>query len=269
MARKRKLSFAQKLTTTAGSISALSLLSGTAGAAVVQVTGSPVTLSMAAAPGARVTWDVDGVGGAEFELWRQGSSTSSDAAAMVTATGAIQLGSGTSSAPMNGRGLVGPTGSQTDNVQALNNGFNVGPTLANGLVWGWNSSGGYSYRNIMQASSTSSAGGGPQPGGPDYWIGYDFNFDFNIGENVFGFRFDVAGSMHYGFAVVDLDTANGIVTIDRWAYETVADTAIEVQDISSAAVPEPSSLTLLALGAGGLATMRARQRKRLQAEQQA
>ncbi len=90
-----------------------------------------------------------------------------------------------------------------------------------------------------------------------------------------GFRFKQASSDYYygWFHVSDIDEANGFddYTIDGWAIELEAGTGILAGDTGGfagggagggAAVPEPSSLTLLTLGLGGLAIYRRRLRLR-------
>ena len=207
------------------------------------------------APGTTVTWDVDGVGGVDFELFVAGFNFSSG----LTYSGqnpyfsnraSVQLASRDYSYnPLNGRGLVAPF--PTDNVQALPAGFNVGPTLAN-YTWGSGSVSGYRYRNAMQAGSGISYYGYSFNTGPT--IGYDFDFGFAPGDNFFGFRFEQNGNLHYGWAEINFDLNNTTVTINRWAYESVAGRGIEV-----GAIPEPTSaLALLTLGAVGLMTHRGR-----------
>jgi hypothetical protein len=219
----------------AGTLSGLAMVPGAAQAAVVQVTGNPVSLSLSDPAGATVTWDVDGAGGIDFSLFRQ------------SGTLAIQFASvSTFGASYNGRGLIAP--SYTDNVQALATSFQVGPTLAT-YTWG---SSIYRLRNAMESS-----GSGPT-------IGYDWDHGFAPGENFFGFRFlDSGSNMHYGYGVVDFDLSGaGTVTISRWAYETTVDTPIHVGPISPVPEPGTGALMLLGLGAAGLLTWRNRRREK-------
>lgn len=74
---------------------------------------------------------------------------------------------------------------------------------------------------------------------------------FNAGERAFiGFSFLIGGNTHYGWADVTQQAGGGI-HVNRLAYETQADTPIVTPEI-----PEPASLTLLALGAVGVAARR-------------
>jgi len=77
---------------------------------------------------------------------------------------------------------------------------------------------------------------------------------------LFGFAFLASvNETHYGWARanVQFDVPNGSssATLIDWAYEDQADTPIQ------SPVPEPSTLSLLALGAAGLAALRARRRQ--------
>lgn len=230
--RERKgTKLVRKIMAAAGTLSGLALVPGAAQGAVVEVTGSPVSLSMSASSGTTVTWDVDGAGGIDFSLFRSGSGTG----------GSIQFASidSTYGSAYNGRGLIAPF--STDNVQALATSFQVGPTLAT-YTWG---TGSYRYRNAMQSGPT---------------IGYDWNYGFSAGENFFGFRFvDGSNNMHYGYGVIDFDlTGAGTVTISRWAYESTADTPIHVQPLSPVPEPGTGALMLLGLGAAGVLAWRKR-----------
>ena len=86
----------------------------------------------------------------------------------------------------------------------------------------------------------------PVPGSTGNWQSGDSGF--------LGLRFttDSGTTFHYGWAEVQINANAYDATLERFAYETDADTAI----VTPAAVPEPSEIALLALGAGGLMAMR-------------
>lgn len=215
-------SWTTRLATATGTLAAVALSPAAGKAAVIKVTGSPVSLSLTAGDGATSFWDVDGDGSNDFRLFNDGPT--------------MFLGSDGS----NGRGLVAPY-PNTDNVIALNTSFNVGPTLASG-AWGFGS---YTSRNIMK--------------GPNASIGYDFDsYDgFGQGDNFFGFRFEKLGGLHYGYAIVNFDSPNATVTISRWGYNDVADGIAHVEADPSA-VPGPIGLAGLAAGAAWTRKLRRR-----------
>lgn len=70
-----------------------------------------------------------------------------------------------------------------------------------------------------------------------------------------GISLDIGGSTHYGWVRIKTENVGGestlTGTIFDWAYETAPDTAI-----AAGAIPEPTSLALLAAGAGALALSR-------------
>ncbi|TWU20783.1 PEP-CTERM sorting domain-containing protein [Bythopirellula polymerisocia] len=70
-----------------------------------------------------------------------------------------------------------------------------------------------------------------------------------------GILLDIGGSSHYGWVRIKTEKVGGETTLTGtifdWAYETTPDTAI-----AAGAIPEPTSLALLAAGAGALALRR-------------
>ncbi len=84
-----------------------------------------------------------------------------------------------------------------------------------------------------------------------------------------GFSFTLADGLHYGFIGMTvgpqgLGANSRAISIGGIGYETTPNTAITVSGGFGAvpnAVPEPSSVALLALGAGGLAAYRQRRKK--------
>jgi hypothetical protein len=61
--------------------------------------------------------------------------------------------------------------------------------------------------------------------------------------------------MHYGYAVVNFDSANKLVTLSRWAYNNVADGTVHVESI-----PVPGPIGLAGLAAGAAWTRKLRNR---------
>jgi protein with PEP-CTERM/exosortase system signal len=87
--------------------------------------------------------------------------------------------------------------------------------------------------------------------------------DFGLNDSGFlGLRFLIGADVHYGWAKIETD-AFGQIILDGLGYETLADTAVHVEDPSSPgpSVPDQgSTLALMALGAAGLAAARSRVR---------
>ncbi len=222
----------------AGSLSALAVSAAECDAAIVHVTGSPVTMNLDAADGTQETWDVDGDSQRDFYL------TKFDPV--------FDYGGGgddinISSLSANGQGFVnGPGNPHYADIQRLNAGLVVGPTLAAGYFFGTSTT----SRNLLGSDGYPGPVFGVNPQG------------FADGQDGFvGFAFESGGETHYGWATLNIDlNLPGTVTISEWAYESSANAPIVV-----GAVPEPSSLALLAMGAGGLAAWRHRKKTKARA----
>jgi len=119
-------------------------------------------------------------------------------------------------------------------VNALNSGANVKTNTS----WGQLSSG--SNWNLASSNSSSSITGG--------------NFLGTTGKYI-GIRFADDGNTHYGWIQLDIASDASEITINGWAYNDVANGAITA---GQEAVPEPSSLALLAAGAVGIRLLRKR-----------
>lgn len=230
--RKRR-NYNTRIALAAGSLTALAVPATECDAAVVHVTGSPVTMNLNAANGSEETWDVDGDSVRDFYLRKFDNPGDYGPGSQ-----GIQL----NSLAANGEGFVNSTGNPNGaDIQRLNTGFVVGPTLAAGYFFGTSTT----SRGMLRSTFYPAAFFGPNPKG------------FTSGQDGFmGFAFESGGDTHYGWATLNIDlTLPGTVTISEWAYETNPNTAIAM-----GAVPEPSSLALLALGAGGLAAWRLRKK---------
>ncbi|QDU70467.1 PEP-CTERM sorting domain-containing protein [Mucisphaera calidilacus] len=88
-------------------------------------------------------------------------------------------------------------------------------------------------------------------GGANLMTNPNYNANFVGQGNYIGYRFEIDGNTHYGWVQVDVtdNLINAIIT--GYAYESTPDTGIV-----AGAIPEPTSLALLAAGAGALGLRR-------------
>lgn len=228
-------SYGEKIALAAGSLASLGLVPGVANAAVVAGTGGPISLSYASPSGASVSWDIDHNGTSDFNLnhWTIWSSH--------------RINLGNQNGGSAGFGVVVPTGQPGFGIKNLAQGFTVGPALAAGYGWAVPSN-----QMMLIFQYTSAIG---------------FGYNLQNGTNYIGFEFNGAGGAHFGWAQVNLDPFNGIVTIQNWAYNDTPGGAVVAGDVGSgsgggSSVPEPTvmSLLLLGLGAGGVRAWRRQKR---------
>jgi hypothetical protein len=204
----------------------------TAGVAAAQgipgfsfVTSTNVTLGTLrppASPGSTV-WDIDGVGGADFQL------THSNPFVGFTAARILQNQSSNSLLGSQGEGFY---------LQKLQTGFDVA-----GGVFG--SSVGLTFNGVLGNAT-----------------------DFTLGDpGQFGFKFISGEFTHYGWGslVIDGSPVGQGFQITEAYYQTTPGTPILVGQVPQA-VPEPSSMALLAIGAAGVTAWRARRKKAAKSE---
>ena len=222
--------YGSKLTEAARSLSALALLPIGAQAGIVHVTDSPFSLSFNTPGNTFVPWDVDGVGGVDFQLWHSVTSTSGGAV-----FNHLNMGTGLNGS-MNGQGFAIKSGDNDGMIAYLPTGLRLSPALVGSHVWGKMSN------HMTVLISTSGTKATPS------WL--------HVGDNSIGFKFLSDAHTLFGWANLNLDTVAGIATINDWAYNTTPNGSIRVGQT----VPEPStlSLSLLGLGLGGLRVFRSR-----------
>jgi len=209
----------------------------TAGVAAAQgipgftfVDASNVTLGALYPPtNGQVSWDVDGTGGNDFRLLRNFYSNP-------------HFGFRTRSANLSAYGGGGRSfffnGAQLANLAAGS------PVNAGG---GW-------FYNIQVTAYTQKAA--------------DVSSAFQANTpGQFGFRFTNASATYYGWGSLTLDlnpTGQGFVITEAY-YNTTPGGAINVGAVPQA-VPEPSSMALLGLGAAGVAAWRSRRKATAEVE---
>ena len=230
------LSYTQKLSLGAGSLSALYMLPLTAQAGIIHQ-ATPIGHSVGGNPTSGTTvvdWDVDGDSIVDFTfkaIANLSYVSTSGGYGLSIPSGRLQFNSAAG-----GQGIVQQAGDSANTIRNLPLNFQVGQTLTTGYQWGPS---GLQNRSI---GSTM-----------DYSVNFFQPFSGGGGE-YFGFSFDKGGQTLYGWAEVNFDTTfNVSMTIEQWAYD---DSGAGIRVGQTSAVPAPpalfSMLSGLALGAGGI-----------------
>jgi len=232
------LNLKQRLAFTTGTLSASVLLAPMSAQGNIIHFDSSNKFTVLLGSNGTTEWDVDGDGNDDFALKAYQTAFSSVSYRTIDLT----------SGGLAGRGLVqaATTGVQGFQFNALASSLLVGPTLANGYQFGDSNQ---TLRSVVYGSTFAGSVYGP-------YIGVAFP-NGQEDSNFIGFRFDIAGDIHYGWAELIVEPSTFDVTINQWAYEDQAGQCIHVAATSGTAencpsVPNPGTLSLLALGAAGI-----------------
>jgi hypothetical protein len=114
------------------------------------------------------------------------------------------------------------------------------------------------YASGLAPSNSISAGlmfGGQTSFSPSYG-NYAYVGSANGAGDILGIQFSIGGATHYGWAQITISGAD--TTLHGFGYNSTPGAASHAIDTIAAAVPEPSSIMLFAMGAAGLGMRRKR-----------
>lgn len=233
---------------TKGLAGALLLAGGTTAYGDIITIATPADFNIA--PGTATTsvnWDLDGNGSVDFIFNYRFPNTATGSGVIWQAN----MNPFTGLAATNG--TVGYQGAFIRYTTALPSGFSIGGTLANSAGGGANN-----WSTATQAVLGSRYRSG---GIPSYYSGFasgpgGTHNAVAPGTPAFvGFRFTLNGQTHYGW--IQLSVGPGSIDFISAAYENTPGAAI-----AAGAIPEPSSLAMLALGAVGVTGLTIARRRR-------
>lgn len=231
-----------------GLAGALAIAGGTTAYGDIISVATPADFNVA--PGTAsvsVNWDVNGDSVVDFIFNYRYNNTATGSGVIWQAN----MNPFTGSAATNG--TVGYQGAFIRYVTALPGGFSVGATLANSAGGGAN--------NFSTATQATLGSRYLSAGVPSYYSGFasgpgGTHNAVAPGTPAFvGFRFVSGGQTLYGW--IQLSVGAGSIDFISAAYQSTPGTAI-----AAGAIPEPSSLAMLALGAAGIAGLMVSKRRR-------
>jgi hypothetical protein len=201
------------------------------------------------------------------------TAAAGSASAEVIYSGPVNL-SIYSSTPLETPGYFDLTGDSVNDYKFLFSANNASkPTLTS-------AAGDFSRLVLVDLNGTTDAGSNGFPvtpagvtidaaylNGGSYWEGWFYNnYDNQVSGDWYSDGFGATGyvglavpgdlGINYGWAQMNFDPFLNALTLIDFAYETTPNTGIV-----TGAVPEPSSIALMATGAAGLLALRARRRK--------
>jgi hypothetical protein len=248
--QRSAISWTTRLATASATLASVLAASQDAKAAVIQVSGRPVSISLGST--GDNFWDIDGNGTNESNL--RGSKQG----APPKFSSAINWLFSNSFSVVRRRFTISSYGPFTQLV-ALANGSTIGPTLAAGKSWGASNLG---NKFAMRYSYSKQTNGTRRQFDRNSYL-TEFN-NFNTQQDKkghLGFRFKIDGNTHYGYGllevnVVPFDLTRENITLISWAYNS--DPGAPITFSSPDEVPAPLGLAGLAAGAAWTRKLRRR-----------